>query len=304
MKVLFLETVHPVLRERLESAGHQCIEEPLAQHLDAEGLVIRSNIQADAALMARLPQLKFIARSGAGMDNIDLLTAGHHNIEVFNSPEGNQDAVGEHTLGMLLALLNQMRSADASIRRGIWDREGHRGIQLAGQTVGIFGYGHMGSAFAQKLSGMGCKVIAYDKYRTGFSSDLVEEVDLKTFKQQTQILSIHCNLTAETHSLFDRACLQSFVQPLVLLHTARGPILRTADLLDALQTGHVMCAGLDVFEREFDGFEALHGEGDPVWTRLLAHPQVLLSPHVAGWTKESYYKLSDVLADKILGWAS
>ena len=150
---------------------------------------------------------------------------------------------------------------------------------------------------------MGCCVIAYDKYRSGFGTKHVEEVDLAEFKQRTQILSIHCNLTAETHGRFDRACLQSFAQSLVLLHTARGPILRTADLLDALQTGHVTHAALDVFERESGGFEALNGEGDPVWTRLLAHPRVLLSPHVAGWTQESYFKLSDVLADKILDWA-
>jgi D-3-phosphoglycerate dehydrogenase len=308
MKVLFLETVHSILRERLEAAGHVCFDltrtnSPLANHSDAEGLVIRSHIQADATLMNQLPQLKFIARSGAGMENVDLLTAGHHGIEVFNSPEGNQNSVGEHTLGMLLALLNNLRSADSSIRRGVWDREGHRGAELASQTVGIFGYGHMGEAFASKLRGMGCSVIAYDKYRSGFGTKHVEEVDLVEFKQRTQILSIHCNLTTETHGIFDRACLQSFAQSLVLLHTARGPILRTADLLDALQTGHVTHAALDVFERESGGFEALNGEGDPVWTRLLAHPRVLLSPHVAGWTHESYFKLSDVLADKILDWA-
>jgi D-3-phosphoglycerate dehydrogenase len=313
MKVLFLEMVHPILMKRLEEAGHLCIpceEVPIHETLhanpDAQGLVIRSNIIADSALMACLPDLKFIARSGAGIENVDLLTAGHLGIEVFNSPEGNQNAVGEHTLGMLLALLNKLRSADASVRRGVWDREEHRGIELAGRTVGIFGYGHMGEAFATKLSGMGCTVIAYDKYRSGFGSPAapaVEQVDLESFKRRTQILSIHCNLTAETHGLFDREMLHSFAQPLVLLHTARGPILRTADLLDALQTGCVTAAALDVFERESDGFEALSGEGDPVWTRLLAHPQVLLSPHVAGWTRESYFKLSDVLADKILAWA-
>ena len=310
MKVLFIDTVHPALAERLTATGMTCVDgtsipafEAVHAHSDAAGIVIRSRVRVDADFMDRLPDLKFICRSGAGLENIDLAVAQFRGIKVYNSPEGNRDAVGEHALGMLLSLLNLLREADRSLREGRWDREGHRGMELAGRTVGILGYGNMGSAFAGKLTGMGCRILACDPYRSSFDGDhhgKMEAVDLPTLQREADVLSLHCNLTPETKGMVDRTFLASFAKPFILLNTARGPIVRTVDLLDALQTGQVMAAGLDVFERETSSFETVANEGDPVWMRLMAHPRVQVSPHVAGWTEESYVKLSSVLADKVL----
>ena len=310
MKVLFLDTVHPVLAERLTAAGMDCVdgtgqaaEEAVAAHGDAQGLVLRSRIRVDAALLDRLPELRFICRSGAGLENIDIASAHFRGIKVYNSPEGNRDAVGEHALGMLLSLMNLLREADLSVRSGQWDREGHRGMELSGRTVGILGYGNMGSAFAGKLTGIGCRILACDPYRSDIDGDLggaVRAVNLTTLRREADVLSLHCNLTPETRGMVDRAFLTSFAKPIILLNTARGPVVSSSGLLDALQTGHVMAAGLDVFERETTSFETVANEGDPVWMRLMAHPRVQVSPHVAGWTEESYVKLSSVLADKVL----
>jgi len=310
MKVLFLDTVHPILARRLGDAGLECIDatgshaaEGVRQHPDAAGLVLRSRIRVDADLLDRLPALRFICRSGAGLENIDVAIAEHRGIRVFNSPEGNRDAVGEHAVGLLLSLMNLLREADASVKAGQWDREGHRGTEISGRTIGILGYGHMGSAFAEKLQGFGCRILACDPYRDDHDGALdgrVEGVDLTTLQREADILSLHCNLTPETRGLVDREFLSGFARPIVLLNTARGPVVRTADLLDALKDGRVIAAGLDVFEREASSFETVANEGDAVWTRLMAHPRVQVSPHVAGWTEESYVKLSSVLADKVL----
>lgn len=310
MKVLFLDTVHPILARRFSEAGMTCIDatdvhplEGVRQHPDATGIVLRSRIRFDADLMDRLPDLRFICRSGSGLENIDVGLAEMRGIRVFNSPEGNRDAVGEHALGLLLSLMNLLREADVSVKAGQWDREGHRGMEISGRTVGILGYGHMGSAFAEKLQGFGCRLLACDPYRDDHDGALggrVEAVDLTTLQREADILSLHCNLTPETRGLVDREFLSGFAKPIVLLNTARGPVVRTADLLDALIDGRVTAAGLDVFEREASSFETVANEGDAVWTRLMAHPRVQVSPHVAGWTEESYAKLSSVLADKVL----
>ena len=309
MKVLFLDSVHPILANRLSAAGMTCVDatgssatEGIEAHGDAAGLVLRSRIRVDDVLLTQLPALRFICRSGAGLENIDLDAAARRGIRVFNSPEGNRDAVGEHALGMLLSLLHQLREADQSIRRGEWDREGHRGVELAARTVGIVGYGHMGSAFAEKLTGLGCRILAVDPYRMDHDGALqgcVEAVDLITLQREADVVSLHCNLTPETRGMVNAHWLSSFAKPIVLLNTARGPILDTAALLDALDDGRVISAGLDVFDRETPSFETVGGR-DGAWTRLMDHPRTQVSPHVAGWTEESYVKLSSVLADKVL----
>ena len=309
MKVLFLDSVHPILANRLSAAGMTCVDatgssatEGIEAHGDAAGLVLRSRIRVDDVLLTQLPALRFICRSGAGLENIDLDAAARRGIRVFNSPEGNRDAVGEHALGMLLSLLHQLREADQSIRRGEWDREGHRGVELAARTVGIVGYGHMGSAFAEKLTGRGCRILAVDPYRMAHDGALqgcVEAVDLITLQREADVVSLHCNLTPETRGMVNAHWLSSFSKPIVLLNTARGPILDTAALLDALDDGRVISAGLDVFDRETPSFETVGGR-DGAWTRLMDHPRTQVSPHVAGWTEESYVKLSSVLADKVL----
>lgn len=310
MKVLFLDAVHPILSERLTAAGMVCVDgtshtalEAVSSHGDAAGIVLRSKIRVDSALLDRLPALRFICRSGAGLENIDVASAFARGIQVFNSPEGNRDAVGEHALGMLLSLMNLLREADASVKEGQWDREGHRGTELAHRTVGILGYGHMGRAFAEKLTGIGCRILACDPYRDDVDGDhqgKVHQVELATLKREADVLSIHCNLTPETKGMVDREFLYGFSKPIVLINTARGPIVSSSGLLDALQTGHVVAAALDVFERETSSFETVANEGDAVWMRLMSHPRIQVSPHVAGWTEESYVKLSAVLADKVL----
>ena len=312
MKVLFLETVHPILAQRLNQAGMACVDatdtdplEATRKHPDAKGVVLRSKVNVDGTLLDALPALRFICRAGAGMENINLDLTADRGIKVFNSPEGNRDAVGEHTMGILLSLLNLLREADCSVKAGHWDREGHRGMEVRGKSVGILGYGHMGSAFAEKLSGFGCRILACDPYRQDHAGALggkVEAVDLDTLRNEADILSLHCNLTPETHGLINSEFLAAFAKPIILINTSRGQVVRTADLLNALSSGRVIAAGLDVFDREANGFDAISSDGadDAVWDHLMAHPRVQVSPHVAGWTEESYVKLSSVLADKVL----
>ena len=312
MKVVFLDTVHPVLQTSLEQNGFSC-----SQHLslsrdlilkgkisDVEGLVLRSRIQLDSELLQALPSLKWIARSGSGLENIDLHYAEENGIKVFNSPEGNRDAVGEHALGMLLMILHKLRSGDKSVHERVWDREKHRGVELAGKTVGILGYGFMGTAFAEKLSGMGCSVIAYDKYKKGYSSNIVKEVTEGEFFQLSDIVSVHVPWTEETVGLVNKTWLSRFAKPIIFLNTSRGVVTCTADLLDALDSDQISAGALDVLEFEGRSLEELENIHDTqksrLLTRLLNHPNIILSPHVAGWTVESYEKLSSVLAEKIL----
>ncbi len=306
MKVYFLETVHERLAERLTAAGHTCVEafgvqraDVLAgQIADAHGLVVRSRFLVDAPLLAALPQLRFIARSGSGLENIDLPTAAARNVAVFNSPEGNRVAVGEHALGMLLALLHKLHVADRSVRVGEWLREAHRGLELSGRTVGIIGFGQMGSAFAQRLQGFECRILAYDKYRTDLPAG-VEPVDEPTLLAQSDVISLHLPLTEETRTLVSPEWLQRLGKSPILINTSRGPIASTAAIAEGLQRGWISGAALDVLEEEGRDLLGLTNRSAAL-EQLAADPRVILSPHVAGWTTESYFKLSEVLADKVL----
>lgn len=310
MKVAFLDTVHPILQERLTANGYSCQElystsreEILDGALeDFEGVVIRSRLTLDARLLAALSSLKWIARSGSGLDNIDLEEAKARGIEIINSPEGNKDAVGEHTLGLLLMLLHKLRSGDKSVHNRQWLREEHRGKELGAQTVGIIGYGVMGSSFAEKLNGLGCRIVAYDKYKEGFSTENVEEVSEDEFFELSDIVSVHVPWTSETKGMIDSSWLERFLKPIIFLNTSRGAVVRTSDLLDAIDAGNVRSAALDVIEFEGRSLEGLELGDDAVATleRLLKNDQILITPHVAGWSVESYFKLSSVLADKII----
>lgn len=306
-KILFIDTIHPILEERLLSMGFQCdkdlssskaiLEEKIANYF---GLVIRSRIPIDHQFLEKAGQLRFIARSGAGLENIDLDAAAKNDVHVFNSPEGNMDAVGEHAIGMLLMLFDQLKKGDQEVRNAIWDRAGNRGLEIAGKTIGIIGYGNMGSALAKKLSGFDCRVIAYDKYKTGFSNNFVTEVDLETIFKETDILSIHLPLAQETIHYVDDHFLSQFEKPLFLINTARGKHVSIHDLVKHLQSGKVLGACLDVLEYETSSFETINPEQLPEDFKYLANSnKVVLSPHVAGWTEESYVKLSSFLADKI-----
>ncbi len=306
MKVYFLETVHERLAERLTAAGHACVEalgvqraDVLAgQIADAHGLVVRSRFLVDAPLLAALPQLRFIARSGSGLENIDLPAAAERNVAVFNSPEGNRVAVGEHALGMLLALLHKLHVADHSVRAGEWLREAHRGLELSGRNVGIIGLGQMGTAFAQRLQGFECRILAYDKYRTDLPAGS-EAVDEATLLAQSDVISLHLPLTEETRTLVSEEWLQRLGKFPILLNTSRGPIASTAAIAEGLERGWISGAGLDVLEEEGRDLLGLTNRSSAL-EQLAADPRVILSPHVAGWTEESYFKLSEVLADKVL----
>jgi D-3-phosphoglycerate dehydrogenase len=247
--------------------------------------------------------LKFIARSGSGLENIDQVYCKERKIELFNSPEGNRNAVGEHALGMLLSLLNKLPQANKQVKDGIWDREGNRGEELDGKTIGIIGYGNNGSAFAKKLRGFDVKILIYDKYKTGFGDHFVQEGTLQAIFQQADIVSFHIPLNKENKYFANQSFFNSFSKPIRLLNLSRGKIVNTKDMVLALKEKKVIGACLDVLEFETKSFESFFEQHLPEEFNYLIHSDnVILSPHVGGWTIESYFKLSNVLADKILDW--
>lgn len=303
MHILIVDDIHEILLERLRQAGVSYDYQPEINRLEAEkiihnyeGLVIRSKFQVDREFLALAPQLRLIGRAGAGMDNIDDQCAQEKGITLISANEGNRDAVGEHMIGMLLNLMNNMQRADREIRSGIWLREENRGYELMGRTVALIGYGHNGQAMAKKLSGFGVKVIAYDKYKTGFSDEYATEVSMEEVVRQADVLSFHIPLTRETRGLVDEEYLYHFRKPIFFLMGARGGIAQIPAVLKYLDEGKILGAAFDVLPIE--KFPAL---ADQDWyADLIGRDNVLLSPHVAGWTFESYRKLSEVLAEKIL----
>jgi len=311
MKIAWLDSVHPVLWDRLAAAGMECLEatsvsrEALLAGAGAgwEGVVIRSRLTLDAPLLDALPRLKCIARSGSGVENIDLAAAAARGIRVFNSPEGNRDAVAEHAVGFLLMMLHKLRAADASVRAGRWEREAHRGRELGSRTVAVVGFGHTGEAFARRLACFGCRVLAVDPYRQELEAAArsvgAVAMPLEAAQSLADVVSLHVPLTAETTQLVNPAFLEALRPGTLLINTSRGPVVDTAAVLDALDRGRLAGAALDVLEFEESSLEAIRG-GSATLERLRNHPEVVLSPHVAGWTVESYVRLSDVLADKLL----
>lgn len=308
MTVLFLDEVHEILATRLTDAGHSCIQatdlsldECQTAIKTADGIVIRSRFPMNEHFLKDATNLRFIARSGAGMENIDVAYCEKRGITLYNSPEGNRNAVGEHALGMLLALMNKLHTADQEVRHGKWDREGNRGIELDGKTVGIIGYGNNGKAFAKKLRGFDVNVLAYDKYKQSYGSDFVKECTLDSILDQADVISFHIPQNEETLFFANTEFFQKIEKPIFLLNLSRGKIVDTTALVDAIENGKVLGAGLDVLEYEKSSFESFFEQELPKPFRyLLNSPKVILSPHVGGWTNESYFKLSDVLADKIL----
>ena len=306
--IYFLDTVHGILEERLTAAGFTCIDasswsfEKCCEELNAaEGIVIRSRFPMDEALLRFAPGLKFIARSGAGMENIDEAYCRDRNIELFNAPEGNRNAVGEHALGMLLSLMNKIGVSHNQVRAGKWDRDGNRGIELDGKTVGIIGYGNNGAAFAGKLRGFDVKVLAYDKYKSGYGDDFVIEATLEAVIRKSDVISFHIPQNSETIHFANEEFFDGLGKPVFLLNLSRGKIVETRALIRALESGNVLGAGLDVNEFEKASFETFfEGEMPEELNYLLRSDNVILTPHIGGWTHESYFKLSNVLADKIL----
>ncbi|MCH8554262.1 MAG: hydroxyacid dehydrogenase [Schleiferiaceae bacterium] len=306
--VIHLDVNHPSLLTGLEALGYTNVaaytttkDEVMALLPNAVGLVVRSRFPIDASFLQCGTALRWIARVGAGMENIDLEAATQLGITCVSAPEGNRDAVGEHAVGMLLALRNNLLRADQQVRNGTWDREGNRGWEIQGKTVGIIGYGHMGSAFAEKLQGFGVSCIAYDKYKTLSAHAFAKQVPLQVLFEETDILSLHLPQTPETKQLVDAEFLQCFRKPIIVINTARGNIVNTQALLEALHAGRVIGACLDVLEFEKSSFEHLFDDQKlpPVFEQLLQDQRVILSPHIAGWSVESAQKMAAVLLDKI-----
>jgi D-3-phosphoglycerate dehydrogenase len=307
-KVLFIDTTHPILTEELTRYGFQCDnfenytrEEFIGIIHQYTGIIIRGKIKLDRRFLSAAHKLKFIGRVGAGMENIDVEYAEGRGIACLNAPEGNRDAVGEHTLGMLLMLMNNLKKADNEVRQGIWLRAENRGHEIKGKTVGIIGYGNMGSAFAQRLKGFGAKILAYDKYKSGFGNTTVEETDMKTVFDETDILSLHVPLTEETEYMVNEKYLGKFRKNIWLINTSRGKVVKTSALVGSMKTGKVKGACLDVLEYENISFENIRPDKLPDdFQYLIESKNVVLSPHIAGWTHESHYKLAKVIAEKIM----
>lgn len=307
-KVLFIDTTHPILPELLAKGGyeihhfyHNDINKLKSIAADFTGFIIRSKFKLDEEILKYATKLKFIGRVGAGMENIDINYTEEVGIKCFNAPEGNRDAVAEQAIGMLLSLFNNLKKADAEVRKGIWKREENRGVELGGKTVGIIGYGNTGSAFAKKLSGFDVEILAYDKYKKDFSNEFVREVSLEELFENADIVSLHIPLTDETRFMVNTNFFSSFKKHIYLINTSRGKILKTSDLVESLENTKVIGACLDVLEFEGLSFEDLDSENlPPEFKQLINKENVILSPHIAGWTHESNVKLSEVLAKKIL----
>ncbi len=305
LKVAFIDQVHPHLMDSLVAKGIQCddfsdfsIDELLAEIGPYDGIVIRSKFKVDKAFLDSARSLKFIARSGAGMENIDIKYALEKKVELFNSPEGNRTAVAEHAMGMLLSLLNHLSRVDDEVRNGIWLRAENRGHELKGKTIAIIGYGNMGQAFAKRLQGFEVNVIAYDKYKENYSNEYSKECSWEEIYEEADVLSIHVPLAEDTMNLIDEDRLKRFKKPIYLINTARGKNVNIQDLLKAIKQGIVLGACLDVLEFEGSSFEKVDS-ANSVYKALLESDKVLFSPHIAGWTHESYFKLADFLFKKI-----
>ena len=299
--------IHPYLPEALTKLGFKVIFDFTSSKKEIDqkinqyyGVVMKSRFKADKAFFKKATKLKFLARVGVGFEHIDVAFAKKKGIEIILSPEGSRDAVGEHSIGLLLCLLNNLSKSDREIRAGKWEREPNRGIELKGKTVGIIGFGNMGQAMAKRLSGFGVKVMAYDKYKKGFSKKYAMEVSLKTLHQESDIISIHIPYDKANHYFIDKTFLKKFKKPIYLINTARGLVLNTKDLVKAMRKGKVLGVGLDVLEYEEQSFEAFNGNELPKpFQYLIQSDKVVLSPHIAGWTMASKLKHAQTVIRKI-----
>lgn len=308
-RILVADRTHEVLEQRLREAGFAVSVEPdhdyeslVRAAQGCEGLVVRSKVVIDRAFVDRVPSLRCIGRVGAGMETIDVDYAESRGIRCLNSPEGNRDAVGEHAVGLLLSLLDNIARADAEVRQGLWRREANRGYELGPLTVGIIGYGNMGQSFAKRLGGFGCRIVVYDKYKD--IEDFKDTKDLKVvglaeLQREADVVSFHVPLTDETCHYLDAAFIEKMGRPFFVVNTARGAVVDTEALVQGLESGKVRGAALDVLEYENMQADSL-GEVPPSVQYLMHSPRTVLTPHVAGWTVESKYKLAAVLADKII----
>ncbi len=305
-KILIVDPVHAFLVKELKKTDFICIYSPEITKSEIEnkihdcfGVVLRSKVRIDSKLIDKAKKLKFIARIGSGMENIDVKYAEKKGIHCISSPEGNRDAVGEHTLGLLLSLLKNINKADKQIKKEIWNRRENKGIEISGKTIGIIGYGNTGSAFAKRLSGFDAKILAYDKYKKKYSDKYVTETNISTLFREADILSIHLPLTSETLYMVDDNFINKFKKNIYLINTSRGQIIKTDDLVKNLKTGKICGAGLDVLEYENFTFNNLNDTNNKSFKYLINSDKVILTPHIAGQTVESAFKHAEVIIKKI-----
>ena len=308
VKILHIDSNHPLLWEQLKQAGFQNEADFTSSKTEIEakihnyhGIVIRSRFKIDKDFIDKASNLKFIARVGAGLESIDCEYAKSKKIHLIAAPEGNRNAVGEHTIGMLLSLMNKLNRADKLVRDGKWIREGNRGYELAGKTVGLIGYGNMGKSFAKKLRGFDVEVLCYDLL-PNVGDENAQQVSLQELQQKADVLSLHIPWTTETDKLINTNFINAFAKPFWFINTSRGKNVVTADLVEALESGKILGAGLDVLEYEKLSFENLFIDAvkPKAFDYLLQAENVLLTPHIAGWTFESHQKLAQVIVDKII----
>ena len=305
MQILHLDSNHPLLADELEKIGFK-------NHFDLEssksevekkisnyfGIIIRSRISIDKVFLDNCEKLKFIARIGSGTENIDVEHAKSKNIHIISTPEGNSNAVGEHALGMLLSLTNNITSSNDEIKNRIWERESNRGFELKGKTIGLIGYGHTGKSFARKLIGLGVKIIYHDLKNIEKDDDAVQ-VTLGEIKEHSDVISLHVSMTEESKGLINTDFINSCKKPFWLINTSRGNCIITKDLIEGLKSGKILGAGLDVLEYEKKSFEKLSISNNENLDYLVSSKNVIITPHIAGWTKESKIKLAEVAVKKI-----
>lgn len=307
MKILHVDINHPTLIEQLSAAGYENHEDYASTKSEIEntinlydGLIIRSRFSIDRSFLKKATKLKFIARVGSGLENIDASDALFRGIKLINAPEGNRNAVAEHALGMLLSLFNKIHKADNQVKEGMWQREENRGVELDGKTIGLIGYGNTGKAFAKKLRGFDVRVLCYDLIPK-VSDNNAKQVSLEELCNKSDVLSIHTPETEITKGMINIEFINTFKKSFWLINTARGNSVVTKDLVKALRSGKILGAGLDVLEYEKSSFESLFNESimPKEYQYLINSDKVVLSPHIAGWTEESKLRLANTIVQKI-----
>ena len=304
MRILFIDKVHPFLQKELEKRNYICDlfynknKEDIKEIINLyDGIIIRSRFNIDQEFIKKASKLKFIARAGSGMENINVKYAKSRKIRCYNAAEGNKQAVAEHALAMLLSLFNNLNRSDTEVRKGIWNREKNRGIELSGKTIGIIGYGNNGSAFAKLTEGFSVKILAYDKYLKEYPN----KSSMKEIYKKANIISLHIPLTSETTYLVNKKFIEQFNKPIYIINTSRGKCVNTKDLISAIKNEDIKGACLDVLEYEKDSFEEIvQKEKNSNMEYLTNSEKVILSPHIAGWSIESHLKIAQVLLRKII----
>ncbi len=304
MRCLVVDKMHESLPAMLQKIGVDAISEPtitrdgIKKIIAAyDGLIIRSKTFVNKDLLVNAQNLKFVARAGSGVDNFDVDYLKSKSIHIINAPEGNRDAVGEHTIGLILNLLHNLQQGHQQVTQYIWNREGNRGTELSNKTVGIIGYGHMGSSLAKKLQSFGCKIIAYDKYHPNFKDDYAKSVSLNQLKEESDILSLHVPLTSETLNMTSGHFFNEFKKSLIFINSSRGEVAPLDSIVNALQSGKISKAGLDVLENE--KLNTLTASQQKNFDYLVESNKVIFTPHVAGWSTESYIRINEILVKKI-----